>query len=165
MEGRGQPRKPPHRSLFDRLFGPTEQDLKARREKQRQYGKKYRQTPEYAEKKRLYTERHYHSNPGKKALCIARAGHATALRRIAASRAKNPSLPPQPELTPEERQACIEMRLKAKALQELMGEPYVVDHITEIADGGVETLSNLQVMSRRDHHRKTAAAWIRKASL
>lgn len=125
-----------------------------RRERQRKLQAAYRSNPEKAARMRDQTKKWYAEN---KAVCVARSSHNVSLRRIAKARKIDPSLPAQPELTCEQKQACIDIRLKAAALTKLFGDKHVVDHIIEIADGGHEVPENLQILTWEEHNRKSLA--------
>lgn len=57
-------------------------------------------------------------------------------------------------LTPQEQAEVIAIYAKARALTELVGEPYHVDHIKPISKGGLHHPSNLQVLRGIDNLRK-----------
>lgn len=59
-------------------------------------------------------------------------------------------------LTHEEQAEVIALYAKARALTELTGEPYHVDHIKPLAKGGLHHPSNLQVLRGVDNLRKGA---------
>lgn len=97
-----------------------------------------------------------HFGVGGKLGKYAKSSHRSALQRVRKLREKYPFLPPQPELTKEQKLACLEFRFEAHIRTELMGERYDVDHITPIRAGGLEVPENLQVLSREVHYRKTS---------
>lgn len=61
-----------------------------------------------------------------------------------------------PSLTVEQQADVIALYAKARALTELVGEPYHVDHIKPLSKGGLHHPDNLQVLLGRDNLRKGA---------
>lgn len=59
-------------------------------------------------------------------------------------------------LTPHEQAEVIALYAKARALTELIGEPYHVDHIKPLAKGGLHHPNNLQVLKGAENLRKGA---------
>ena len=82
----------------------------------------------------------YNTNPGK--------GRA----RCAARRARK--LNQSPPLTVEQQADIVAFYAKARALTELVGEPYHVDHIKPLSKGGLHHPDNLQVLLGRENLRK-----------
>jgi 5-methylcytosine-specific restriction endonuclease McrA len=77
-------------------------------------------------------------------------GTRTSARRRA--RLANTSVP----LTPEEQAKVIGIYAEARALSEMIGTPYHVDHIIPLSKGGLHHPSNLQVLRGIDNLRKGA---------
>jgi 5-methylcytosine-specific restriction endonuclease McrA len=141
--------------LIEKWGGATEEEARElRRASQRRCAQRYRNRPENAEKVRAQIKNWYLKN---RALSVARASHATAMRRVAKAKEKDPSLPGQPLLSAEQKAACIAIRLEAYTRSEITGEPHVVDHVIEIADGGLEVPGNLQILTWSEHNKKSLA--------
>jgi hypothetical protein len=94
------------------------------------------------EKARLNMARWRKNNPGKNGAINARR----RARKLAAS------VP----LTLQEQVEVIAIYAKARALTELTGEAYHVDHIIPLSKGGLHHPSNLQVLLGVDNLRKGA---------
>lgn len=61
-----------------------------------------------------------------------------------------------PILSTEERASILAIYAKSRALTELSGEPYQVDHIEPLAKGGLHHPDNLQILRRSDNCKKGA---------
>jgi hypothetical protein len=94
------------------------------------------------DKSRASYKRWYDANPNKTAAASARR----RARLVAAA------IP----LTTHEQADVIAIYAKARALTELTGTPYHVDHKTPLAKGGLHHPSNLQVLLGADNLRKGA---------
>jgi 5-methylcytosine-specific restriction endonuclease McrA len=94
------------------------------------------------EKARAACKRWHHKNPAK----VAERNARRKARKLAAS------VP----LTPQEQAEVIALYAKARALTELIGEAYHVDHIIPLSKGGLHHPSNLQVLRGVDNLRKGA---------
>lgn len=109
------------------------------------------------ERARLYDRERYAANKEKRKAMVraTRARHpARVLANRAARRArKRAAVVP---LTPHEQAEVIALYAKARALTELVGEPYHVDHIKPLAKGGLHHPSNLQVLKGAENIRKGA---------
>lgn len=57
----------------------------------------------------------------------------------------------------EESSAIIDLYVRARCLSERTGVPHEVDHIVPIARGGGHVLSNLQIITKGDHTKKSDA--------
>lgn len=112
------------------------------------------------EARRAYMADNYEKNKtARKARQAAwRRGNPHAVRsQIATRRARKKNL--AVELTNEQRADVIALYAKARALSELTGEPYHVDHIKPLSKGGLHHPDNLQVLRGVDNLRKGVRDW------
>ena len=97
------------------------------------------------EKSRTNTAEWVKANP-------AKVNAQSALRR---ARLRGATVP----LTESEKRLVEALYEKAKALTQLIGEPYHVDHKTPISRGGKHHPANLQVLRGVDNLRKGVKSW------
>lgn len=111
----------------------------------------------HPEKQAEYHNARYYGDPEKERARVRAWGAANPDKVNAnTGRRRARKLAQTPPLTPDEQSDIIALYAKARALTELIGEPYHVDHIKPLSKGGLHHPSNLQVLRGVDNLKKGA---------